>query len=231
MCITYWYTRIRILYHVYTSCHHHIIYNAYIYASDTNICICIQVVQKLVPQLPTLNNLLDLLIFRSVLLNICVHVCTEYAYIIHICMYYISRYKSLIYDFNILILHVSCAYVYSCNIEKSYLVDVRTKLYIATDSSPVDLHTYELCADLIDVVIDVSWIYGLKPAAGKHGSTKHNGTCECIYMLYILVLSVYSISLLLYTPIFTLICNIYTHISHIHHCLSLTLLVPDLNST
>lgn len=54
----------------------------------------------------------------------------------------------------------------SCNIEKSYLVDVKTKLYIATDSNPVDVHTYELCSDLVDVVIDVSYIYGVKHSAG-----------------------------------------------------------------
>jgi Ras-related GTP-binding protein C/D len=45
-------------------------------------------------------------------------------------------------------------------VEKSYLLDVFTKMYIATDSVPVDSHTYELCADLVDVVIDVSCIYG-----------------------------------------------------------------------
>ena len=72
-----------------------------------------KVVQKLVPQLPTLNNLLDILIA-------------------------------------------------SCNIDKSYLIDVVTKLYVATDSNPVDVHTYELCSDLVDVVVDVSYIYGVK---------------------------------------------------------------------
>lgn len=36
--------------------------------------------------------------------------------------------------------------------EKSFIVDVITKLYIATDSNPVDAHTYELCSDLLDVV-------------------------------------------------------------------------------
>ena len=72
-----------------------------------------KVVQKLVPQLPTLNNLLDILIA-------------------------------------------------SCNIDKSYLVDVVTKLYVATDSNPVDVHTYELCSDLVDAVVDVSNIYGVK---------------------------------------------------------------------
>lgn len=37
-----------------------------------------------------------------------------------------------------------------------------SKLYLATDSNPVDMQTYELCSDMIDVVIDVSCIYGLK---------------------------------------------------------------------
>lgn len=80
-----------------------------------------KVVQKLVPQLPTLNNLLDILIS-------------------------------------------------SCNIDKSYLVDVVTKLYIATDSNPVDVHTYELCSDLVDVVVDVSYIYGVKVIENKEGN-------------------------------------------------------------
>ena len=42
-------------------------------------------------------------------------------------------------------------YYTSCSIDKSYLVDVVTKLYIATDSNPVDVRTYELCSDLVDV--------------------------------------------------------------------------------
>lgn len=58
----------------------------------------------------------------------------------------------------------------SCNIEKSYLVDVKTKLYIATDSNPVDVHTYELCSDLIDVVVDVSYIYGVRSTTSNTGN-------------------------------------------------------------
>lgn len=77
-----------------------------------------RVVQKLVPQLPTLNSLLDTLIA-------------------------------------------------SCTIEKSYLVDVVTKLYIATDSNPIDTKTYELCTDLVDVVLDISHIYGVSPHNGQ----------------------------------------------------------------
>merc|ERR1711953_725902 len=45
--------------------------------------------------------------------------------------------------------------------EKAYLFDVVSKVYIATDSQPTDLQSYELCSDMIDVVIDVSCIYGL----------------------------------------------------------------------
>jgi Ras-related GTP-binding protein C/D len=42
------------------------------------------------------------------------------------------------------------------------LFDVISKIYVATDSSPVDMQSYEICCDMIDVVIDVSCIYGLE---------------------------------------------------------------------
>ena len=50
----------------------------------------------------------------------------------------------------------------NCNMEKSFLFDVVSRIYIATDSNPVDMQSYELCSDMIDVVIDVSCIYGIK---------------------------------------------------------------------
>jgi len=50
----------------------------------------------------------------------------------------------------------------SCGMEKAFLFDVVSKIYVATDSNPVDMQTYELCSDMIDVVIDVSCIYGVK---------------------------------------------------------------------
>lgn len=49
----------------------------------------------------------------------------------------------------------------NCRMDKVYVFDVISKLYIATDSTPVDLISYELCSDMIDVVIDVSCIYGM----------------------------------------------------------------------
>jgi Ras-related GTP-binding protein C/D len=48
-------------------------------------------------------------------------------------------------------------------IEKAFLFDAMSKIYIATDSSPVDIQTYELCSDMIDVIIDISCIYGMPP--------------------------------------------------------------------
>ncbi|KAK3587908.1 hypothetical protein CHS0354_014423 [Potamilus streckersoni] len=49
-------------------------------------------------------------------------------------------------------------------IEKAFLFNVVSKIYIATDSSPVDLQTFEICCDMIDVVFDVSYIYSQKDA-------------------------------------------------------------------
>ncbi|CAJ0832115.1 10082_t:CDS:10, partial [Entrophospora sp. SA101] len=70
-----------------------------------------KVVQKLILQLPTLENLLNILCANS-------------------------------------------------GIEKAFLFDINSKIYVATDSSPVDIQSYELCSDMIDVIIDISEIYG-----------------------------------------------------------------------
>jgi len=70
-----------------------------------------KVIQKLIPQLPTLESLLNSL----------------------------------------------CA---NCRIEKAYLFDVLSKIYIATDTSPTDIGSYEICSDYIDVIVDISEIYG-----------------------------------------------------------------------
>ncbi|GFU91806.1 ras-related GTP-binding protein D [Trichonephila clavipes] len=82
-----------------------------------------KVVQKLIPQLPALENLLNIFITNSA-------------------------------------------------IEKAFLFDVISKIYIATDSTPVDMQSYELCCDMIDVVIDISCIYGLKEDEGSAFNSK-----------------------------------------------------------
>mmetsp|Transcript_3907 Transcript_3907/g.6286 ORF Transcript_3907/g.6286 Transcript_3907/m.6286 type:complete len:383 (-) Transcript_3907:34-1182(-) len=70
-----------------------------------------KVVQKLVPSLAILENLLDVLISN-------------------------------------------------CRMQKAFLFDVLTKVYLATDSQPVDVQSFELASDMLDVVVDVSCIYG-----------------------------------------------------------------------
>eukprot|EP00934_Nitzschia_sp_Nitz4_P004012 Nitzschia sp. Nitz4//scaffold42_size132992//52794//54142//NITZ4_003393-RA/size132992-augustus-gene-0.102-mRNA-1//1//CDS//3329551700//4002//frame0 len=54
--------------------------------------------------------------------------------------------------------------VSTCSMEKAYLFDVVSKLYISTDPGPIDMQSVELCSDMIDVVLDVSGIYGLGPS-------------------------------------------------------------------
>ena len=51
-------------------------------------------------------------------------------------------------------------------IQKAFLFDVISKIYIATDSSPVNMQHYEICSELIDVLIDVTCIYGVDEAGG-----------------------------------------------------------------
>lgn len=100
---------IHIRYHL-TSIYDHSIYEA-----------LSRVVQRLIPQLPTLENLLNVL-------------------------------------------------VSTCSMEKAYLFDVVSKLYISTDPGPVDMQSVELCSDMIDVVLDVSGIYGLGPSQQEMGN-------------------------------------------------------------
>ena len=54
-------------------------------------------------------------------------------------------------------------YIKSCSkglVEKAYLFDVRTKLYIATDNiKPSDLTMYEICSGMIEMVDGISNVY------------------------------------------------------------------------
>ena len=48
----------------------------------------------------------------------------------------------------------------NCGMEKAFVIDIMSKIYVATDSAPVDMQVYELCSDMIDVVLDLTCIYG-----------------------------------------------------------------------
>ena len=58
------------------------------------------------------------------------------------------------------------------NIQKAFLFDVYSKIYVATDSSSVNMMHYEICSELIDVLIDVTIIYGAKDGSGQDGNTE-----------------------------------------------------------
>lgn len=79
-----------------------------------------RIIQKLIPEIPVLENLLNIL---------CQH----------------------------------------CGIEKAFLFDINSKIYVATDLSPVDPLTYEVCTDFIDVTMDLDGLYD-GPASGSGGA-------------------------------------------------------------
>lgn len=69
----------------------------------------------------------------------------------------------------------------SCGLERAYLFDVSSKIYIASDSlSPLDPQLYELCCDKIDLVLDISNIYSPKDIEGiSHDDLSY--TCVKLY--------------------------------------------------
>lgn len=81
-----------------------------------------RIVQKLITELPSLENMLDNLVAHS-------------------------------------------------SIDKVFLFDVNSKIYVATDSSPVDIQTYEVCAEFIDITIDLDDLY-------LESENKNNGNAQ-----------------------------------------------------
>lgn len=77
-----------------------------------------RIIQKLIPEIPILENLLNILCQHS-------------------------------------------------GIEKAFLFDINSKIYVATDSSPVDPLTYEVCTDFIDVTLDLDTLYN-EPGKSRH---------------------------------------------------------------
>jgi Ras-related GTP-binding protein C/D len=47
----------------------------------------------------------------------------------------------------------------NCGFDKCYLFDVLSKIYIASDTRPVDMSCYEMCSDYIDVIVDISELF------------------------------------------------------------------------
>ncbi|KAK9237812.1 Gtr1/RagA G protein conserved region-domain-containing protein [Lipomyces kononenkoae] len=86
-----------------------------------------RVVQKLIPQLATLENLLNVLCQHS-------------------------------------------------GIDKAFLFDIGSKIFVATDSSPLDIPTYEICTDFIDITVDMNNLYAVdrRPKSGSRTDPNAN---------------------------------------------------------
>lgn len=56
----------------------------------------------------------------------------------------------------------------ACRIQKCYLFDTMSKIYVATDASPTFLKDYEVCSDYVDIIADIKEIYGWKKRDGSH---------------------------------------------------------------
>jgi Ras-related GTP-binding protein C/D len=48
--------------------------------------------------------------------------------------------------------------------DKAFLFDTSSKIYIATDSSPLDNQTYVICSDYIDLIGDFTLLYEYVPS-------------------------------------------------------------------
>ena len=58
----------------------------------------------------------------------------------------------------------------TCRIQKAYLFDTTSKIYVATDASPTFLRDYEVCSDYVDVIVDIKQLYGWRERKEAVGS-------------------------------------------------------------
>ncbi|EGV65025.1 GTP-binding protein gtr2 [Yamadazyma tenuis] len=65
------------------------------------------------------------------------------------------------------------------SIEKVFLFDINSKIYVATDSSPVDIQTYEVCAEFIDITIDLDNLYISESPSNGASNGQSNGEPTC----------------------------------------------------
>ncbi|EDO16179.1 hypothetical protein Kpol_1026p27 [Vanderwaltozyma polyspora DSM 70294] len=54
-------------------------------------------------------------------------------------------------------------------IEKAFLFDINSKIYVSTDSNPVDIQVYEICAEFVDISIDLYDLYKPSDSNKKKG--------------------------------------------------------------
>lgn len=50
-----------------------------------------------------------------------------------------------------------------CSMQKVYLFDTMSRIYLATDASPTFLRDFELCSEYVDMIVDAKNLYGWRP--------------------------------------------------------------------
>jgi Ras-related GTP-binding protein C/D len=60
----------------------------------------------------------------------------------------------------------------TCGMQKAYLFDTVSKIYVATDASPTFLKDYEVCSDYVDVIVDIKALYGWQAPPKNSGSVR-----------------------------------------------------------
>lgn len=69
------------------------------------------------------------------------------------------------------LLNVVCQH---SGIEKAFLFDIKSKIFVATDSSPMDVPTYEICTDFIDITVDMNSLYKID-SQDQNAGAKNTG--------------------------------------------------------
>ena len=133
-----------------------------------------KVVQKLIPQLPTLENLLDMLVSVSTACLLGLSSCLRALNVSRV----LTRNDTACHS-------LSLSLSQNSKIEKAFLIDVVSKIYVATDHIYVDMSIYELCSDMIDVVIDISCIYGYECIRGSRKLASHRLTPPLCVMQHV----------------------------------------------
>ena len=80
--------------------------------------------------------------------------------------------------------HLLDSLITNCKMEKAFLFEIVSKLFIATDSAPVDIDSFAICSEMIDVFLDISYIYGSQ----KHVYDPENQR-QSIIKLYLYIYS------------------------------------------
>jgi hypothetical protein len=63
-----------------------------------------------------------------------------------------------------------------CNMQKVYLFDTMSRIYLATDASPTFLRDFEVCSEYVDMIVDAKNIYGWRGNGSQESGHRRRAT-------------------------------------------------------